>query len=145
MRRIALLFIALCLSLPALAERKQSFGDLDVHYSAFNSSFLQPNVATAAGLTRSKTQGVVNVVVMRAGKSVPNAVVTGTVKNLIGQSKALKFQRVAEGEGAADQQAVYHLAQFGMTEREVLTFDIQVQEGGKSHSLNFNQEVFPDE
>ena len=29
MRRIALLLIALCLSLPALAERKQTFGDLD--------------------------------------------------------------------------------------------------------------------
>jgi len=143
MRRLALLLLTLSLALPAAAERLQRFGDLEVHYNVFNSSFLQPNVAAAAGLARSKTQGVVNVVVMRAGKAVPNASVTGTLKNLMGQSKTLNFQRVAEGEG--DQQAVYHLAQFGMTEREVLTFDIKVQEGGKSHSLNFNQEVFPDE
>ena len=41
MKRIALVLLALCLSLPAVAERKKSFGDLDVHYIAFNSSFLQ--------------------------------------------------------------------------------------------------------
>ncbi|MGY2498906.1 DUF4426 domain-containing protein, partial [Klebsiella pneumoniae] len=50
MRRIIPFLIALCLALPAAAERKQSFGDLDVHYSVFNSSFLQPDIASAAGL-----------------------------------------------------------------------------------------------
>src|SRR3990167_6839303 len=76
MRRIALLFIALCLSLPALAERKQSFGDLDVHYSAFNSSFLQPEIAAAAGLSRGKQQGVLNISVLKAGQPAA-AVVSG--------------------------------------------------------------------
>ena len=49
MRRIIPFLIALCLALPAAAERKQSFGDLDVHYSVFNSSFIQPDIASAAG------------------------------------------------------------------------------------------------
>ena len=53
MTRIALLLMSLCLSLPALAEQKQSYGDLDVHYSAFNSGFLQPEIAAATGLVRS--------------------------------------------------------------------------------------------
>ncbi|MNF43035.1 hypothetical protein D3C84_241060 [compost metagenome] len=143
MRRLALLLLTLSLALPAAAERLQRFGDLEVHYNVFNSSFLQPDIAAASGLTRSKTQGVVNVAVMRAGKAVSAAVVSGSVKNLLGQSKTLNFQRVSEGEG--DTQAVYHLAQFTMTDREVLTFDLKVQEGGNSHSLTFNQEVFPDE
>lgn len=143
MRRLALLLLTLSLALPAAAERLQRFGDLEVHYNVFNSSFLQPDIAAASGLTRSKTQGVVNVAVMRAGKAVPAAAVSGTVKNLIGQSKTLNFQRVNEGEG--DTQAVYHLAQFTMTDREVLTFDLKVQEGGNTHTLTFNQEVFPDE
>lgn len=143
MRRLALLLLTLSLALPAAAERLQRFGDLEVHYNVFNSSFLQPDIAAASGLTRSKTQGVVNVAVMRAGKAVPAASVSGSVKNLLGQSKPLNFQRVSEGEG--DSQAVYHLAQFTMTDREVLTFDLKVQEGGNSHSLTFNQEVFPDE
>ena len=143
MRRLALLLLTLSLALPAAAERLQRFGDLEVHYNVFNSSFLQPDIAAASGLTRSKTQGVVNVAVMRAGKAVPAATVSGSVKNLLGQSKTLNFQRVSEGEG--DTQAVYHLAQFTMTDREVLTFDLKVQEGGNTHSLTFNQEVFPDE
>ncbi|MCM2332113.1 protein of unknown function [Geopseudomonas sagittaria] len=143
MRRLALLLLTLSLALPAAAERLQRFGDLEVHYNVFNSSFLQPDIAAASGLTRSKTQGVVNVAVMRAGKAVPAASVSGSVKNLLGQSKTLNFQRVSEGEG--DTQAVYHLAQFSMTDREVLTFDLKVQEGGNTHSLTFNQEVFPDE
>ncbi|MNZ25024.1 hypothetical protein D3C78_421830 [compost metagenome] len=143
MRRLALLLLTLSLALPAAAERLQRFGDLEVHYNVFNSSFLQPDIAAASGLTRSKTQGVVNVAVMRAGKAVSAAVVSGSVKNLLGQSKTLNFQRVSEGEG--DTQAVYHLAQFTMTDREVLTFDLKVQEGGSSQSLTFNQEVFPDE
>ncbi|HEY6611514.1 MAG TPA: DUF4426 domain-containing protein [Pseudomonas sp.] len=143
MRRLALLLLTLSLALPAAAERLQRFGDLEVHYNVFNSSFLQPDIAAASGLTRSKTQGVVNVAVMRAGKAVPAATVSGSVKNLLGQSKTLNFQRVSEGEG--DTQAVYHLAQFTMTDRELLTFDLEVQEGGNTHSLTFNQEVFPDE
>lgn len=80
MTRIALLLMSLCLSLPALAEQKQSYGDLDVHYSAFNSGFLQPEIAAATGLVRSKTQGVVNVAVLKAGTA-SSAKVSGTVKN----------------------------------------------------------------
>jgi hypothetical protein len=138
MHRIALLFIALCLSLPAIAERKQSFGDLDVHYSAFNSSFLQPEIAAAVGLSRSKTQGVVNIAVLKAGKA-SDASVDGQVRNLLGQSYALKFKEVNEGE------AIYYLAQFPFEDREMLRFTINVKaDGGNTHSLDFNQEFFPD-
>ncbi len=62
----------------------QRFGDLDVHYNVFNSSFLQPNVASAVGLVRSKAQGVINVVPMEKGKPV-EAAVTGSAKDLTGK------------------------------------------------------------
>lgn len=139
MRRIALLFIALCLSLPVLAERKQSFGDLDVHYSAFNSSFLQPDIAAATGLIRSKSQGVVNVALLKSGKA-SSGQVDGTVRNLLGNSYPLKFKQVTEGE------AIYYLAQFPFDGREVLRFTINVTAtDGVPHSFDFNQEFFPDE
>ena len=139
MRRIAILFIALCLSLPALAERKHSFGELDVHYIAFNSGFLQPEIAAAAGLVRSKSQGVVNISVLKAGTPLA-ANVNGAVKNLLGQSHPLKFKQVNEGT------AIYYLAQFPFENREVLRFTISVQAGdGVAHSFDFNQEFFPDE
>ncbi|MDP2246443.1 DUF4426 domain-containing protein [Pseudomonas sp.] len=138
MRRIALLFIALCLSLPALAERKQSFGDLDVHYIAFNSSFLQPDIAAAAGLNRGKKQGVLNIAVLKAGKPTA-AVVSGEMRNLLGQVHSLRFKQVSEGE------AIYYLAQFPIEQQELLRFSLKIQAtGGTTHSLDFNQELFPD-
>jgi hypothetical protein len=138
MRRIALLFIALCLSLPALAERNQSFGDLDVHYIAFNSSFLQPDIAAAAGLNRGKKQGVLNIAVLKAGKPTA-AVVSGEMRNLLGQVHSLRFKQVSEGE------AIYYLAQFPIEQQELLRFSLKIQAtGGTTHSLDFNQELFPD-
>ncbi|HRL93111.1 MAG TPA: DUF4426 domain-containing protein [Pseudomonas sp.] len=139
MTRIALLLMSLCLSLPALAEQKQSYGDLDVHYSAFNSGFLQPEVAAATGLVRSKSQGVVNVAVLKAGTA-SSAQVNGTVKNLLGQSTALSFKEVKEGK------AIYYLAQFPFEQRETLRFTLNVTAAdGVPHSFDFNQEFFPDE
>ena len=137
--RLALFLIALCLSLPALAEQKQSYGDLDVHYSAFNSGFLQPEIAAATGLVRSKSQGVVNVAVLKAGTA-SSAQVNGTVKNLLGQSTALSFKEVKEGK------AIYYLAQFPFEQRETLRFTLNVTAAdGVPHSFDFNQEFFPDE
>ena len=139
MTRIALLLMSLCLSLPALAEQKQSYGDLDVHYSAFNSGFLQPEIAAATGLVRSKSQGVVNVAVLKAGAA-SSAKVSGTVKNLLGQSTALSFKEVKEGK------AIYYLAQFPFEQRETLRFTLNVTAAdGVPHSFDFNQEFFPDE
>ncbi|MDG9923208.1 MULTISPECIES: DUF4426 domain-containing protein [unclassified Pseudomonas] len=139
MRRFASLLLCLLFALPAFAERKQTFGELDVHYSVFNSSFLQPDVAAAAGLTRSKTVGVLNIAALKAGKGQP-AKVSGALKNLLGQTVELQFKQVLESG------AVYYLAEFPLREREVLTFSINVQIGdGAPHTLTFNQEVFPDE
>ncbi len=84
MRRFTAFVLGLCLSLPVLAEQVQRFGDLDVHYNVFNSSFLQPNVASAVGLVRSKAQGVINVVPMEKGKPV-EAAVTGSGQDLTGK------------------------------------------------------------
>lgn len=139
MRRLALVLIALCLSLPALAERKQSFGDLDVHYSAFNSSFLQPDIAAASGLVRSKNQGVVNIAVLKMGKA-STASVSGEVKDLVGRSHPLAFKQVSEGA------AIYYLAQFPFSQREMLRFTINLTAAdGVARSFDFNQEFFPDE
>ena len=138
MRRIIPFLIALCLALPAAAERKQSFGDLDVHYSVFNSSFIQPDIAAAAGLTRSKTQGVVNVAVLKAGKA-STAQVSGQVKNLLGQSTALTFRQVTESG------AIYYLAQFPFSSRAILSFTLDVRQGDNTQRITFNQEMFPDD
>lgn len=136
MHRFALFLVALCLALPAAAERKQSFGELDVHYSAFTSTFLQPDIAAAAGLVRSKQQGVLNIAVLKAGQPTP-ASVSGQVKNLLGQIHALEFKPVKEGN------ALYYLAQFPFEQQEMLRFSLTVKVGDQApNTFEFNQEFF---
>lgn len=118
--------------------RKQSYGPLDVHYNIFNSTFLQPETASAVGLNRSKNQAVINVSMVKDAKGQKGAVV-GNFKNLLGQIETLTFKEVDEGA------AVYYLAQFAITGQEILRFELQVTDAdGKTHLLKFNQEVFPD-
>lgn len=140
MKNILIGLLAALLTLPALAERKHSVGEYDVHYIVFNSGFLQPDIAAAAGLTRSKTQGVVNVSVLKGGKPVA-AQVNGQLKNLLGQDRALSFKQLKEGEDA-----IYYLAQFPFDSQETLRFSLTVQPTGEQpFSFQFTQEVFPDQ
>jgi hypothetical protein len=119
-------------------ERKETFGDVTVHYNTFNSTFLTPDIAKAAGLTRSKNQGVINVSVLKDGKPL-TAEVSGSVKDLTSQTVPLKFKQITE------QGAIYYIAQFPVDQQEVRTFDIKVQNGDKINTINFNQELFPGE
>ncbi|WGT35380.1 DUF4426 domain-containing protein [Pseudomonas atacamensis] len=144
MSRLALLLLTACLSASAMAadvikgERKETFGDITVHYNTFNSTFLQPDIAKAAELIRSKNQGVINVSVAKDGKPVI-ASVTGTIKDLTSNSVALKFRQVTE------QGAIYYIAQYPVPQQETRTFEIKVQNGDKINTINFNQELFPGE
>ena len=73
MGRLALFVLTACLSVTAMAadvikgDRQEKFGDVTVHYNTFNSTFLTPDIAKAAELTRSKNQGVINVSVIKEG------------------------------------------------------------------------------
>lgn len=139
MKTSLIALLTLLLALPAWAERKHSFGEYDVHYIAFNSGFLQPDIAAAAGLVRSKSQGVLNVSVLKAGKPTM-ALVSGTVKNLLGQDRPLAFKQLKEGE-----EAIYYLAQFPFDSRETLRFSLTVQPvGAEAVNFEFTQEFFPD-
>ncbi|VVP93481.1 hypothetical protein PS925_01612 [Pseudomonas fluorescens] len=144
MGRLALLLLTACLSASALAadvikgERKETFGDVTVHYNTFNSTFLQPDIAKAVELIRSKNQGVINVSVIKDGKPLV-ANVTGTVKDLTSQSVPLNFKQVTE------QGAIYYIAQYPVPQQETRTFEIKVQNGDKINTINFNQELFPGE
>ena len=92
MSRLAVFLLTACLGVNAIAadiidpNRQKEFGDITVHYNTFTSSFLQPDVAQAVELVRSKNKGVINVSVIKAGEPVI-AQVTGTIKDLSGKSE----------------------------------------------------------
>ena len=144
MGRLALFLLTACLSVTAMAadviksERQETFGDVTVHYNTFNSTYLTPDIAKAAELTRSKNQGVINVSVIKDGKP-QMAQVSGSVKDLTSQSVPLKFKQITE------QGAIYYIAQYPVDQQEIRTFEIKVQNGDKINTINFNQELFPGE
>ncbi|MNM98238.1 hypothetical protein D3C81_1107640 [compost metagenome] len=144
MGRLLSFLLTACLSMSAVAadaikgERQEVFGDTTVHYSTFISTFLQPDIAKAAELVRSKNQGVINISVIKAGKPVVTQV-SGSVQDLTSNSIPLKFKQVNE------QGAIYYLAQFPVEQQETRTFTIHVDTGGKTETISFNQELFPGE
>ena len=142
MGRLALFLLTACLSITTMAadvikgERKETFGDVTVHYNTFNSTFLTPDIAKSAELIRSKNQGVINVSVIKDGKPLVSNV-SGTVKDLTSQSVPLNFKQITE------QGAIYYIAQYPVDQQEVRTFDIKVQTGDKTNTISFQQELFP--
>lgn len=137
------LLLSLALVLSAQADSPQRFGQYEVHYSAFNSSFLEPEVAEAYNIQRSKYQGLVNVSVLEeqnGGTEPVTAVVTGHMTNLLGQQQELKFKQVREGN------AIYYLTNFHFSDGDPLKFNISVQPDPNEppHQVNFQQKFYTD-
>ncbi|MFT2111822.1 DUF4426 domain-containing protein [Marinomonas sp. 2405UD68-3] len=116
---------ALLLSTFSMADQVKSFGEYDLHFNTFESTFLTPAIATQYGFTRSKGLGLLNVAVTKntTGQlpSPQPAIVTGTVTNLIGQIVKLSFVTIDEGD------AIYYIATFTKTNDEILRFSINAK------------------
>ncbi len=136
--RFSLTLLVLVFCFPVQAEQKKIFSgqngaEYEVHYNAFNSTFLQPNIAKQYGLVRSKALGVVNVSVLRrnadGSTTAVGTVVEGRVINDIQQQQTMGFQQVIEGD------AIYYLAQMQFIEGEILTFDLKLYPQGETQAL----------
>jgi hypothetical protein len=123
----------------ALAEEKTRLGDWDVHHIVFTSTFLTPEIAKANGIVRSKYNAVVNISVLdKDTQKAQNVSVTGTARNLLGNSKKLSFKKVADGE------ASYYLAVFSYAHKENFRFEINIQKGNEQRLLKLQQVMYVD-
>ncbi|MCW8855049.1 MAG: DUF4426 domain-containing protein [Gammaproteobacteria bacterium] len=133
-----------CLPFSVFAEHSLKFGDYIVHFNAFRSDSLTPDIAKAYQLTRRNNRMVVNITVQKQtpeGKTQPvKANVTGFASNLTGQVKNLEFREIHDGD------AIYYLAQSQISNRETLKFDIKAVPEGETISANvkFKQQFFTD-
>jgi hypothetical protein len=138
-----LLLLTSAVSSPAFAENSKAFGNYIVHYNAFRSDILTPEIAKAYSLTRRNNRMVVNITVQKkdgdASKPV-KANVEGFASNLSGQTKTLEFKEIHDGE------AIYYLAQAQVSNRETLKFDIKATPDGETITaqVNFTQQFFTD-
>ena len=131
------------LSFSAQAGEKD-FGEYQVHWSVFPSTFLAPEIAQANDLQRSNGIGIVNISIMEKdenGQPVPvNGQVQGKVTNDIQQVKFLAFRRIKEGD------AVYFIAQYQHRAGDLMTFNITASPTGHDEdlSIRFSHTLFND-
>ncbi|MFM2588767.1 DUF4426 domain-containing protein [Vibrio sp. TBV020] len=139
---ITLLLVSL-FAVPSFAGQFKTIKDVEVHYSAFNSTFLTPQVARSYKLKRNGYSAILNISVLdksQVGKPAITAQLSGHSKNLIGQMRELTFKEVKEAD------AIYYIAEFPITEEEQLTFNIDVNAGiTGTGTLKFTQKFYVEE
>jgi hypothetical protein len=115
------------------------FGDYTVHYSAFNSTFLLPDIAANYGLVRAKNQTLLNITVQdKTGQSI-DAKLEGYAQNLMQQKKALTFKTIKEPH------AVYSIGALRITNEEVFNFVITITpENTEPFTLKFTRKLYVD-
>lgn len=122
----------------------KDFGDIQVHWSVFPSTFLAPEIASENNLNRSRSIGVVNISIMRetedGGLEPVSGQVEGKVLNDVQQVKFLGFRRIQEGN------AVYFIAEYQYGNAELMTFEITARPTGSNQDLpiRFTHTLFND-
>ncbi len=139
---------ALLLGLTSYANAAQVRTDdgYVIHYNAFSTEILLQKTAETYGIKRSKNRAMLNVSVRKGEKgSLMNtkgveAKVMGHAVNLSSQLKTLKIREVP------DSGAVYYIAEFNITDKEILNFTIWVdpEAQGKVKTITFSQQFFID-
>ena len=124
------------------AGQPQVFGDYTVHYNAFNTDSLQPSMAEAYGIVRSKNRGMLTIAVIKKdispiGKPV-HAKVNITASNLTGQFREFKARELDEAG------SIYYVSEFHVAHEEMLDFTLQILPEGETQVLTvkFRQQFF---
>jgi len=126
----------------AQAGAPVTFGAYTLHYNAFGSDTLQPAMAEAYDIVRSKNRGMVVISITEkaerpAGKPV-RANVTLSASNLTGQFRKFKVREIDDGN------SIYYISEFHVAHEEMLDFNLQVMPEGAttSHTVKFRQKFY---
>jgi hypothetical protein len=131
-------------SLHASAEQKIVFGEYEVHYMGLSSNFLTPEVAKLYDIPRSGSLGYLSISVLQKTAqddlhSPLGAELSGSIRNLIGQSRELQFRRVQEGK------AIYYISTFRFDDGDMYNFDLKVVPDNakqKTFDVKFSQRFY---
>jgi hypothetical protein len=142
---LGILFSLLILvSTQGWAENSTSFAGFTVHHNAIPTSVLSPEIARQYRIQRSKYRGLLNVSII---KPIPNttgipmeAIVLAKARNIRGQMISIPMRKIVE------QDAIYYIGDFRITDQETLNFDIRVKPRGytRFHDVRMSQEFFID-
>jgi Domain of unknown function (DUF4426) len=136
-----ILFLALfsLLSLAVQANNTKVYKSHTVHYNAFPTDSLPPEMTQRYHLKRSKNMALVNISIIKNEASIQiqgvKSTVSGVLKNLMAQEKKLSFQEIHEG------QAYYYIAEVPVEHNEVVKFKIQIKTSdNQNYELIFDKQ-----
>ncbi len=128
----------------ANAEQSKSFGDYTIHYFAFTTDMLSPEVARLYEIRRSKNRAILNISVLKkvlgtTGQPV-KAQVEATATNLSRQMKNLNIRELSSNG------AIYYIAETSVNNEETLNFELNIIPEGETVALSFSfqQQFFTD-
>ena len=136
------LFVLTLAGSSVMAESSKDFGNYVIHYNAFRSDTLEPEVAKAYNLKRRNNSAILNIAVLKKVMDTTgtptSATITGHASNLTGQLKKLEFREIKEGT------AIYYLAETQFSDGEFLKFKLKVNIDGEEHAarLKFDKRFF---
>ena len=145
MKQCVLVIAALAAMWPVLAPAEQSrnFGDYTIHYSAFTTDQLTPEVAKQYQIPRSKNRVMVNISVLKKKENnmlgTPvRAKITGEAKNLSEQLRELQIREVLE------ENAIYYIGETQVNNEETLRYTFQITPEGEAvpYQLSFQEQFY---
>ena len=118
------------------AEQSKTFGDYTIHYAAFTTDLLSPEVARLYKIRRSKNRAIINISVLKkvmgtTGQPV-KAQVEASATNLNRQLKNLNTRELSSNG------AIYYIAETSVNNEETLNFDLNIIPEGETVALSFS-------
>lgn len=105
-----------------------------VHYNAFPSSFLSPEVAGNYNIGRSKNRGLINISIRKTQENDTTIAVKAKIivsaTNLYGQNKEVSLQEINEAG-----EAIYYIGSYSISKGEVINFSLDVIPEGYNKSI----------
>jgi hypothetical protein len=129
-------------TLSVSAEQSKSFGDYTVHFSAFTTDILTPEVAKSYHIPRSKNRALLNISVLKKvmntlGSPV-RAKIKATATNLSSQLRELNVRELTEHG------AIYYIAETTVNNEETLKYTLTItpEDEAETYTFSFHQQFF---
>lgn len=139
---ILILVISTLLTATCYAEQSKTFGEYTIHYSAFTTDTLSPEVAKQYRIPRSKNRAMVNLAILKngdgpLGKPV-KAKIEGAAKNLSEQLRELNIREIIEDN------AIYYIAETQINNEETLRYNFHITPEGESsaYEVSFQEKFY---
>lgn len=126
---------------PPATKTSSSFGKDTVHYSVLNTTFISPQVAQSYGIVRGENKFLITVSVRRQ-LDTSNIAVRADVK---GSSSDLIYVNTLEFREIIEQDAIYYIAEFDISNDERQNFRLSVSVDNRpSYDIQFNKMLYLD-